>query len=400
VQPVLSQWGAAAKPINPSRSADPAGENAAVATLPALSAAETRAAEALLARVWGPEASVRGAEPIWDRSHVIRLRLATDRSVVMKKRADTDSFAAELAALEYLNGMPEPVAPRLLGADAEAGIMLMEDLGPGRSLADSLLTGDRSRVRADLVSYAEALGSVHAWSMGPRDPRLGIPPWPDAVARRKDAFLGAAVSLGLAAADAGTEIDQLLLMLKETGYQGLVHGDACPDNVRFLDGRCRIFDFEHSGWGAVVLDASYLLAPFPSCWCFGRLPASVAAPAMAAYRGRLEAAGIDLGPSWDAVMTAALGAWIVAWGAQIARALEEDNEWGTTTMRPRLLTWLRSFTAAADRSGVLPRLRVLAGDLHERLSARWPQAVIADYPALARHGAAQVQIPDFWQPQV
>ena len=330
----------------------------------------------------------------------VRLHLAADRSVVMKKRADTDSFAAELAALEYLNGMPEPVAPRLLGADAEAGIVLMEDLGPGRSLADSLLTGDRSRVRADLVGYAEALGSVHAWSMGSRDPRLGTPPWLGAVARGKDAFLGAAVSLGLAAAGAATEIDQLLLMLTETGYQGLVHGDACPDNVRFLDGRCRIFDFEHSGWGPVVLDASYLLAPFPSCWCFGRLPAAVATPAMAAYRSRLEAAGIDLGPSWDAAMTAALGAWILAWGDRIARVLEEDHQWGTTTMRPRLLTWLRSFTAAADRSGVLPGLRVLAGDLHERLSARWPQAVIADYPALARHGAAQVQIPDFWQPQV
>ena len=50
--------------------------------------------------------------------------------------------------------MPEPVAPRLLGADADAGILLMEDLGPGPSLADSLLTGDRSRMRADLVSYA------------------------------------------------------------------------------------------------------------------------------------------------------------------------------------------------------------------------------------------------------
>ena len=106
----------------------------------------------------------------------------------------------------------------------------------------------------------------------PRDPRLGTPPWPDAVARGKDAFLGAAVSLGLAAAAAGTEIGQLSLLLNETGYHGLVHGDACPDNVRFLDGRCRIFDFEHSGWGTVVLDASYLLAPFPSCWCFGRLP--------------------------------------------------------------------------------------------------------------------------------
>ena len=37
-----------------------------VVTLPALSAAETRAAEALLARAWGPGTSVRAAEPIWD----------------------------------------------------------------------------------------------------------------------------------------------------------------------------------------------------------------------------------------------------------------------------------------------------------------------------------------------
>jgi hypothetical protein len=156
-----------------------AGENAAVATLPALSAAETRTAEALLARAWGRGTSVRAAEPIWNRSHVVRLHLATDSSVVLKKQAGNDSFGVELAALEYLNQMPEPVAPRLLGADGGAGILLMEDLGPGASLADSLLTGDRSRVRADLVSYAEALGAMHAWSMRrPRDPRLGTPPWP------------------------------------------------------------------------------------------------------------------------------------------------------------------------------------------------------------------------------
>jgi aminoglycoside/choline kinase family phosphotransferase len=377
-----------------------AGENAPVVTLPALSAAETRAAEALLDRVWGPGTSVRAAEPIWDRTHVVRLHATTGRSVIMKKRAEGDRFEVELAVLEYLNGMPEPVAPRLLGADTDAGIVLMEDLGPGASLADSLLTGDRSRVRADLVSYAETLGAMHAWSM--REPRsgLGAPPWPDAVARGQDAFLDAAASLGLATADAGTEIDQLFSILNDTGYHGLVHGDACPDNVRFLDGRCRIFDFEHSGWGTVALDASYLIAPFPSCWCFGRLPDSVAAPAMSAYRRRLQAAGIDLGPPWDAAMTAALGAWVIAWGGRITKVLEEDGEWGTTTMRPRLLTWLDSFTSAAGRSGVLPGLRVLAGQLHERLSARWPQTVIADYPALAEPGAAQVQVPGFWQPEV
>lgn len=80
--------------------------------------------------------------------------------------------------------------------------------------------------------------------------------------------------------------------------------------------------------------------------------------------------------------------------------LEEDDEWGTTTMRPRLLTWLRSFASAAGRPGVLPGLGALAGGLHERLSARWPEAVTADYPALARPGPAQVQVPDFWQPEV
>jgi hypothetical protein len=89
--------------------------------MPALSAAETRAAEALLAGIWGRGTSVRAAEPIWDRSHVIRLHLAAGRSVVMKRRADTDTFGVELAALEYLDEMPEPVAPRLLGADAGAG---------------------------------------------------------------------------------------------------------------------------------------------------------------------------------------------------------------------------------------------------------------------------------------
>jgi hypothetical protein len=88
-------------------------------------------------------------------------------------------------------------------------------------------------------------------------------------------------------------------------------------------------------------------------------------------------------------MTAALGAWIIAWWDTIAKlAAQEDDEWGTTTVRLRLLTRLRSFTSAAARSGVLPGLGVLAGELHVRLSARWPQAVAADYLALAaRFGA-------------
>jgi Ser/Thr protein kinase RdoA (MazF antagonist) len=371
-----------------------------------VSEAETRAAEALLAAAWGEPVTVGAAEPIWDRSHVVRLRVTADRSVVMKKRGDeqNEGYGAEVAALEYLNGMAEPVAPRLLGADADAGIMLMEDLGPGPSLADSLLAGDPSRVQADLVLYAQALGAMHAWSMSrPGSPRrrgLSTPAWLGAVARGQADFLRAAAALGLAAEGAGAEIDELSLILNETGYHGLVHGDACPDNVRFAGARCRIFDFEHSGLGPVALDASYLLAPFPSCWCFGRLPAEVTAPAMSAYQGCLQAADIELGPSWDACVAAALGAWVIARGRVITRVLGEDREWGTTTMRPRLLAWLGSFTSAAGQCGLFPRLAGLCGEMHDRLAARWPQAVIADYPALARPGSARVEVPAWWRPRV
>jgi Ser/Thr protein kinase RdoA (MazF antagonist) len=381
---------------------------------PLLSEAETQAAEASLAHAWGERTEVRAAERIWRGDHVLRLRLEGDRSAVLKRRLGADEgdrsrFGLELTVLEYLNAMPVPVAPRLLGADVEAGIMLMEDLGPGPSLAGALLTGERERAQAGLIAYARALASMHAWSIGRRAELADLqaryapgadagPAWMRAVRRRKDPFLGAATTLGLAVDGVEDEMGEVTDLLSETGYLGLVHGDACPDNTRLADGTCRIFDFEVSGWGPVVLDAAYLVAPFPSCWCFANLPGEVGTPAIDAYRACLEAAGIDLGTDWDAAMTAALAGWIVARGWMIVKSLEEDDRWGTTTMRPRLLEWLRNFVAAAGGTGILLRLRALARAMHDELAARWPEARVPDYPALARPGSVLAEVPEEWRP--
>jgi aminoglycoside phosphotransferase (APT) family kinase protein len=381
----------------------------------ALSAAETRAAGALLARALGEQTPIRAAETIWGRGHVVRLHLGPGRSAVLKRRGEPDhrrrgrGFGVELAALEFLSAMPEPIAPRLLGADTRAGILVMEDLPPGPSLAGSLLTGERDRARADLVAYARALGSLHTWSMGRAAELAGLwaryapavpaAPWLErAVEEGKKPFLAAAAALGLATGGVAREIGELPALLSGASPSGLVHGDACPDNVRLLGDGCRIFDFETASWGPVVLDAAYLLAPFPTCWCFASLPADAAAPALEAYREYLRAAGIDLGPGWDAAVAAALASWLVARGQRLAGLLEEDPEWGTTTLRPRLLTWLSSFTGQAARAGVLPRLQALASELHDQLSRRWPDLVIPDYPALAQPGSALAQVPGWWQP--
>jgi Ser/Thr protein kinase RdoA (MazF antagonist) len=384
---------------------------------PVLSAAEANVAAGVLASAWGERTEIQTAELIWNRRHIVRLHLGDGRTVVLKRRGDQParsgqgrSFGVELAVLEYLNAMPVPVAPRLLGADPDAGILLIEDLGPGRSLADSLLAEDHAGAEADLIAYARALGALHAWSIG-RPGNLadlwaryarGAPPgpaWLGAAEKHRDVFLEVTARLDVPTGGVTGEISEMTTMLTGTGYAGLVHSDACPDNVHLAGGVGRIFDFETSGWGCVALDATYLLAPFPSCWCFASLPAAVAAPAVTAYRSCLQDAGIELGRHWDAVTAAAMAAFLIARGPMISAALDEDRPWGTTTMRPRLLTWLRTFTGTASRAGVLPRLADLAATLHDQLSRRWPGLVIPEYPALAQPGAAALPLPDWWPPK-
>jgi hypothetical protein len=381
---------------------------------PVLSAAETRAAESILAVYWGASVTVRAAEKIWDRHHIVRLHIADDdRTVVLKRRTEESfgdrGFDAELAALEFLNTMETAVAPRLLGADPSAGILIMEDLGPGSSLADSLLARDRDRAEADLVSYARAMATVHAWSVGRSREYAEIrarharsadtpmdPDWIAAIARGKETFLAVSAQLGLPTAGVGDEIDSLGALMTGSGYVGLVHSDLCPDNTHIVDGNCRIIDFETSGWGPVALDVAYLMAPFPSCWCFASLPSEVAGPALLAYRDQVANAGIDLGADWEAALTAALAGSVVARGAAIGRALDKDRVWGTTTARPRMLTWLQSFTGAASGTGAVPRLRSVAEAMHEQLRLRWPDTVVPDYPALARPGAPLARPPRGW----
>ena len=379
-----------------------------------LSAAETCAAESILAAYVGTRLTVSTAELIWDRHHIVRLHLSgDDRSVVLKRRRKKNfgdrarGFDAELAALEFLNGMETAIAPRLLGADPAAGILIMEDLGPGSSLADSLLARNGDQAEADLVSYARAMGTMHAWSVSRSPEYTEIrarhcrsaessmdPDWINATAKGKAPFLALSAQLGLPADGMSEEIDSLAALMGGSGYAGLVHSDLCPDNTHFLNGNCRLIDFEDSGWGPIALDVAYLLAPFPSCWCFASLPSQAAGRALLAYRDQVANAGLDLGADWETALAAALATSVVSRGAGIARALERDGKWGTTTMRPRLLTWLHSFIDTAARTGALPRLRSVAEIMREELQRRWPDADVPDYPALARPGATLARFPE------
>jgi Phosphotransferase enzyme family len=190
---------------------------------------------------------------------------------------------------------------------------------------------------------------------------------------------------------------------------GMVHGDPCPDNVLLVDGRARILDYERASPGSVAMDAAYLLAPFPSCWCFAPLPAAVAAAAYDAYLAARSAAGAPVGPAWAEEMAAALVAPFAMHAAAFARALGrpaapgdrgpglDGAPWGTTTTAPRLVTWAATFLAH-PASAAFPRLTTVVAAARDRLV----QDGVADaaralaYPAFPTAGTTPLTFPAEW----
>jgi Ser/Thr protein kinase RdoA (MazF antagonist) len=383
-------------------------------------------AERWLGDAWGGPVRLVAAATLWERDHVVRVTADDGRTAVLKRRRadgggqwgpEAHGFALELASLGFLDGgSGAAVVPRLWGGDADRGVLVMEDLPGGRSLATSLLGTDAEAARAYLVAYAEALGALHAGSIGRRRSwdaarrSAGLAPgvddrcwWVARIADRRDRFVDVARTLGLPVAGVAAEIDHVAGVLDggpdgAGAYAGFVHGDPCPDNVLVVDGRARLIDFERSSWGSVALDAGYLVAPFPSCWCFGVLDDAVVAPALAAYRSVLSAAGVTLGPDWDADLAAAVAGWLVARTDSLAAAVDTDGQWGTTTMRPRLRTWAERLAATPAAAEGLPALHRLATALASQLAERWPDAVPPDYPPLAPPASPRPSAvaPDGW----
>jgi aminoglycoside phosphotransferase (APT) family kinase protein len=318
------------------------------------------------------------------------------------------TYANERACLELLGSTGAAVAPAYLGACDDPELLVMEALPPGRSLAALLLADDEAAARAAVVAFAEALATMHASTIGRESTFAGkrSGPWAEWMARGVDPWVDGARALGVPF-DAGAlraECSAVIAEVADGGrWRAFVHGDPCPDNTRIEDatGRFRIFDFEHSGYGHALADASYVVAPFPSCWCIGRVPHDLSQKAVTAYRAVLapvvpEAADDD---EWDAAMTVALAAPILARGESFARALADDGEWGTTGLRPRLLQWMSSFLLAAEGSGRFPALRDLVDRLASELAQRWPDADLPDYPGLPAGGASVAVAPDWWTPE-
>ena len=155
------------------------------------------------------------------------------------------AIARHLAA----HGLP---APRILGEDAAAGLLLVEDFG-AFTMADLLDAG-----AAPQPLYAAAARTLAALHAAP--PMPGLPTWGVAEMQRATAatffdWWWPAAMGAPPAPDIRAGLDAALAaMLAPFAGRGFVHRDFFPANLMPLDGRMGLLDFQDAGIGNPIYD--------------------------------------------------------------------------------------------------------------------------------------------------
>jgi hypothetical protein len=202
------------------------------------------------------------------RQTVIRCRVTegpwgAPTTVIVKRPAPggvSIGFFNEWAALDFLTKLQldPPVAPKLFGADRAGGVLVMEDLGDGKCLADVLLQGEAASAEDALLELARTLGRMHAATMARTEDyrrhraELG-PLGGEAVIAAEDLvprFLQEACSYRIPLDAAAQELDDVIAGIVAPGpFLGFVHGDIGPGNEQIVDGRSVLVDFTTAGAG-------------------------------------------------------------------------------------------------------------------------------------------------------
>ncbi len=328
------------------------------------------------------------------------VRSAGSGTVIVKTYPDNgegrSSFAAEAAGLELVSGTG--LAPSFLGADPDVLVVVMSDLGSGRSLADALLGDSALAAEAALLTWARACGALSA-AAGRRQPDfdswragyLGGAADDSYMAGLPDRILGTEQVLSLlgvaAPAGLGAELAEVAAAANADRLAVFSPGDICPDNNILTGGTIRFLDFESAGFHSAFLDAAYIRMPFSTCWCVFRLPAGLSAAAEAAYRSAVRSVRPELADDlcWLPGVRRGVAAWTLsAMRWLVPSAIESDEPTDPEAESPRLRQLLRyrwqALAAELEPSGELPAVAELMRSLLAATES-WEAPDLPLYPA-------------------
>lgn len=336
-------------------------------------------------------------------SAVVRCRvqaaIPTAPSTVIVKQApaghDGRNMALfnEWAALAFLPqlGLDPPVSPALYGGDAQARLLVLEDLGDGDSLVDALLGSDEAKAEAALLALASALGRMHAASIARCEEhhrmREALGPFGGEAIIHAAALAGrfedALRTTGLRVGDAADDLERVIARIAAPGpFLALVHGDAGPGNERLDGENLVLLDFGTAGLRHALLDGVCGRVAFPTRWCARRLPPRIADSMEESYREELARecrAAVDDQLFTRAAATACAYWLIETTTVALASLPSGDSVWGTSTIGERLALRAELFAELADAAGEYRGLAALLSRLVETLALT--DASMPLYPA-------------------
>lgn len=284
------------------------------------------AAQQLLTKRMG--APVKLSDPIElsgsGRTTVLRVRVAESsftlpRTLILKQArgAAADRRMGGLApGSADANFLREAVSYQFttaLGCDQRPGayllahslpdrLLILSDLGENAGLTAVLRSGSEAAGRNALMAFAQALGRMHAATVG-REGDFA------ALLRRVDG-LQRVEALDVIAEQAELAVTEVPDLLKRelnidvpgeiaerivrgnrlfTGgrYRAFSPTDLCPDNVILNEEGARFLDYEWGGFRDATLDIAYPLVSFPGCLCDFELSREFAAQMVEAWRSEV-----------------------------------------------------------------------------------------------------------------
>ncbi len=308
----------------------------------------------------------------------------TGRSIVLRGsgvvakhpyEGSSATFAHEVAALRFLNRRRPGLAPRLIAVDLEAQVLLLEDLGAGKSLADALLGSDANDARQAIDEYIDALAALHMATLGTDDGTAPSLVWMETLVERALAELSGEPPSGVPrlGGEAYQEAALLLERLSSNRARNVFSfGDMCPDNNLRTSEGMRFFDLEGAGFVNASADLAYIAMPFPTCWCSFDLPEGVRRSALDRYTSRVgDSKAVDDLPL-ALLLFAFLATALSSAYSEPAELVAEHEGVELPAARQWLLHRIERALEHPDIDAAAPALSSWLRQAHEALTARWP----------------------------
>ncbi|MGW1740209.1 phosphotransferase family protein [Nocardia sp. NPDC001965] len=196
--------------------------------------------------------------------------------------ASVDSaFLREAVSYQFTTALRRGERPGayLIAHSLPDRLLVLSDLGENTKLTDVLRSGVEPATRNAMMAFAQALGRMHAATVG-REPdfvallrRVDVVHRVDGIAQQAESAVAEMPALlrrelGMEVPDEVSEqVAHGARLFTGGRFRAFSPSDLCPDNVILNEEGARILDYEWGGFRDATLDIAYALVSFPGCLC-------------------------------------------------------------------------------------------------------------------------------------